>query len=133
MIVSRDVWERVGLLDERFFFGWEDADLCVRASKSGYRILYVPRSVVWHKGFGETKKQRLRGRPLYYATRGHFIFLAKHLTKRQLLTAGLHFVTAFPRAMWDYSRMTGQWKGPMYMLHAMFDAVRTTRAVRTRR
>lgn len=132
MLVARDVWERVGLLDERFFFGWEDADLCVRASKSGYRILYVPGSVVWHKAFGESKKERLRGRPLYYATRGHFIFLGKHFTKRQLVTAALHFVTGFPRAMWDYSRMTGQWKGPVYMFRALFDAVRTAGAVKAR-
>jgi len=125
MIISRDVLVNVGLLDERFFFGWEDADLCVRAAKRGYRVVYVPGSVVWHKGFGEIKRDRLKGQPLYYATRGQFIFLGKHFTKIQLVRSALHFITRFPRAMWDYSRITGQWNGPVYMFRAIFDSVRT--------
>jgi len=133
MLVSREVWESVGLLDERFFFGWEDVDLCVRAAKGGHRVVYAPRSVVWHKAFGQTKKRRLQGRPLYYATRGHFLFLRKHYNRAQLLSAGLHMVTGFPRAMWDYSRITGQWNGPMYMVRALLDSVRMPRARHTRR
>jgi GT2 family glycosyltransferase len=133
MLVPRAVWDSVGLLDERFFFGWEDVDLCVRASTSGFWILYAPRAVIRHKGFGERKKDRLKGMPLYYATRGHLIFIGKHFTRRQLATAGLHFITGFPRAIWDYSRMTGQWTGALYMFRALFDAVRTTGAMRARR
>ena len=133
MLVSRSVWERVGLLDERFFFGWEDADLCVRAAKAGFRVLYVPGSFIWHKGFGERKKKRLSGRPLYYATRGHFIFLGKHFSRWQLVSASLHLLTGFPKAMWDYSRFTGQWKGPMYMCRAAYDAVTATARARARR
>jgi GT2 family glycosyltransferase len=121
MIVSRDVLEDVGLFDERFFFGWEDADLCVRAAQKGHRVVYIPGSVVWHKGFGEEKKERLKGKPLYYATRGHFIFIGKHFNRKQILSSGLHFITRFPRAMWDYSRITGQWIGPIYMFRAVFD------------
>ena len=124
MTVSREVLEDVGLFDERFFFGWEDADLCVRAAQKGYRIVYIPGSVVWHKGFGEEKKERLKGKPLYYATRGHFIFIGKHFNRKQVLSSGLHFITRFPRAMWDYSRITGQWIGPMYMFRAVFDYIK---------
>ena len=68
--------------------------------------------------------------PLYYAARGHLIFMGKHFTRQQLAAAGLRYVAGFPRAVWDYSRITGQWTGPLYMLRALFDAVRTIRTGR---
>ena len=119
MFVRRDVLENVGLLDERFFFGWEDVDLCVRAARGGYKIVHVPGPGIWHKGWGVDKQERLKGRPLYYATRGHFIFMDKHFTKTQMVSSGLHFALRFPRIVWDYSRITDQKKAPIYMLWAI--------------
>jgi len=124
MVISRDLLQAIGMLDEKFFFGWEDADLCVRATRSGYKVLYVPGSGIWHKGWGASKKERLKGRPLYYATRGHFIFIDKHFTKLQMLSCGLYFIIRFPKIAWDYSRITGQWKGLIYILQAVFDYLR---------
>jgi len=124
MVISRDLLQAIGMLDEKFFFGWEDADLCVRATRSGYKVLYVPGSGIWHKGWGGSKKERLKGRPLYYATRGHFIFIDKHFTKLQLVSSGLYFVVRLPKIVWDYSRITGQWKAPIYILRAVFDYLR---------
>lgn len=124
MVISRDLLQAIGMLDEKFFFGWEDADLCVRATRSGYKVLYAPGSGIWHKGWGGSKKERLKGRPLYYATRGHFIFIDKHFTKLQMLSCGLYFIIRFPKIAWDYSRITGQWKGPIYILQAVFDYLR---------
>lgn len=124
MFISREVLESVGMFDERFFFGWEDVDLCVRAARRGYKVLYVPGSKIWHKGFGDVKRERLKGLPLYYATRGHFIFMDKHFSRLELLSSGLHYAVRFPRFVWDYGRMTGQWKAPGYVLWAMWDFLR---------
>ena len=121
MLIAREVLEDVGLLDERFFFGWEDADLCIRAGRRGYKVLYVPGAEISHKGFGVTKRERLRGKPLYYAARGHFIFMDKHFSRRQLLSSGWYFVTRFPRFALDYARITRQWQAPLYILRALFD------------
>ena len=122
MFITRDLLQSIGMFDERFFFGWEDADLCVRTSKSDYRIFYVPTSKVWHKGwFGDAKRKRLKGRPLYYATRGSFIFREKHFTKQQRQTAWLHFIVHFPKFVWDYSRILDHWKSPIYIVWAIFD------------
>ena len=124
MVVSRKVLENVGLLDERFFFGWEDVDLCVRAARSGYEIVFVPGSEIWHRGFGIGKRDRLKGLPLYYATRGQLIFMDKHFTRSQLMSAGLHFAVKFPKFAWDYARITAQWKAPLYILRALADFLR---------
>jgi GT2 family glycosyltransferase len=39
----------VGMLDERFFILWEEADWCFRAKKAGFRCLFVPEAKVWHR------------------------------------------------------------------------------------
>ncbi len=49
MLVRREVIERVGKLDEGYFIYGEDADWCLRASRAGYRLFYVPSSMIWHK------------------------------------------------------------------------------------
>jgi GT2 family glycosyltransferase len=49
MLVRREVIERVGKLDEKFFIYGEDADLCLRASRAGYELVYAPSSMIWHK------------------------------------------------------------------------------------
>ncbi len=115
MFVSRDVLQTVGMLDERFFFGWEDVDLCVRAARKGFKVLYVPESRIWHKGFGIDKRDRLMGKPVYYGTRGQFLFMDKHFTKPRLAVAWLYFAVTFPRFVWDYSRILHQWKVTLYI------------------
>lgn len=49
MMVKREVFEKVGLLDEKFFAYLEDVDFCLRAKNHGYKLLYKPSSIVWHK------------------------------------------------------------------------------------
>ena len=39
----------IGLLDDDFFFSFEDIDLAWRAQLAGWRCLYVPTAVVYHK------------------------------------------------------------------------------------
>jgi len=116
LFVSRDVLQAVGLLDERFFFGWEDVDICVRAARKGFKVLFVPESRIWHKGFGIDKRDRLMGMPVYYATRGQFLFMDKHFTKPRLVVAWLYFAATFPKFARDYSRILNQWKVPFYIL-----------------
>ncbi len=52
MIVRRKVIEQVGTFDSDFFTYYEDTDLCWRIRLAGYKILYVPTSIVYHKGSG---------------------------------------------------------------------------------
>ncbi len=45
----RTMLEQIGFLDERFYFSCEDVDLGWRAHLGGWRVLYVPSAVVYHK------------------------------------------------------------------------------------
>jgi GT2 family glycosyltransferase len=45
----RTMLEQVGLLDEGFFFSCEDVDLAWRGQLAGWRCIYAPRAIVYHK------------------------------------------------------------------------------------
>ncbi len=49
MLIKREVFERVGFLDEKYFMYFEDADLSLRVRRRGWRVLFVPQSRIWHK------------------------------------------------------------------------------------
>src|SRR4030042_2665290 len=41
MFVKREVFERIGFFDERYFLYWEDTDFSQRAKRAGYKIIFV--------------------------------------------------------------------------------------------
>ena len=45
----RAMLDQIGLLDEAFFFSCEDLDLAWRAQLAGWKCVYTPRAVVYHK------------------------------------------------------------------------------------
>ena len=48
MIVRREVFEAVGLLDEGYFMYFEEVDFCHRARRAGWPCWYVPAARVVH-------------------------------------------------------------------------------------
>ncbi|WP_460943206.1 glycosyltransferase [Okibacterium endophyticum] len=49
MFVRRDVFDRLGGFDEKFFMFFEDVDFGWRLNLLGYRFAYEPRSIAFHK------------------------------------------------------------------------------------
>jgi hypothetical protein len=49
MLVKKDVFLEMGGFDDDFFAYFEDTDFCWRAWLYGYKVIYVPTSVVYHK------------------------------------------------------------------------------------
>lgn len=54
MMISKAVIEKVGFLDEKYYLYLEDLDFCLRAKRVGFRLLYYPKSVVWHLNAGSS-------------------------------------------------------------------------------
>jgi GT2 family glycosyltransferase len=48
MMVRREAYEGVGGMDERFFLYFEDVDWCYRMKKHGWKVYYVPSSIMKH-------------------------------------------------------------------------------------
>lgn len=72
MLIRKEVFEKVGFFDERYFLYLEDVDLCQRAKLAGFKILYIPRAVLWHLNAGSSAV----GGSLhdYYLTRNRLLF-----------------------------------------------------------
>lgn len=77
LCVKREVVEKIGLLDPRFFAYYEDTDWCVRAVKAGYLCAYVPSSRVWHRV--SSTLTPASPQVTYYMTRNQLLFLSKHV------------------------------------------------------
>jgi GT2 family glycosyltransferase len=75
-LVRRQVWEKLGGMDERFFFFLEETDFCLRARQAGYATVHLPRVRVWH-GQGQTAKQDLAAARIEY-WRSRYAYFAKH-------------------------------------------------------
>ncbi len=48
MYITRDVLDRVGLLDEQYSMGYEDVDYCLRVWQAGYQVIYAPSAQLHH-------------------------------------------------------------------------------------
>jgi GT2 family glycosyltransferase/glycosyltransferase involved in cell wall biosynthesis len=48
MYVTRELIERIGLLDERYPMAYEDVDWCLRAWQAGFRVMYFPAASLIH-------------------------------------------------------------------------------------
>ncbi len=76
LLIKREVVEKVGLMDERFFLLFEEADWNQRVKEQGYKILYIPFSKVWHKvssAIGADSPSYY-----YYLIRNSLLFTLKH-------------------------------------------------------
>lgn len=80
-MVRRSAFERLGLLDERFFIWFEEVDFCKRVVDAGFGVMYTPEACVIHHGgesFGQVfgpKKQRYFNDSLLKYIRKHHGFV----------------------------------------------------------
>lgn len=77
LMVRTDIYKKVGGLDENFFAHMEEIDLCWRILLSGYEIMSVPESVVYHLGGGSLPPSDPR--KTYLNFRNNLLMLHKNL------------------------------------------------------
>lgn len=76
MLVTKEVFERVGIMDPNYFVYFDDSDFCLRAHRAGIRLVYCPNTRVFHKVsslIGHRSDTSIR-----YVTRNHIFFVLKH-------------------------------------------------------
>ncbi len=49
MLVRRSFFDRLGGFDSRLPLGYEDVEICWRAGIQGWKIIYVPAAICWHR------------------------------------------------------------------------------------
>jgi len=94
--IKREVFEKVGLFDEKYFLYYEDNDLSQRIKKAGFAIYYQPKAFLWHLNAGSAGGS---GSSLqdYYITRNRLLFgfkFASFKTKLALIKESLRLMLA---------------------------------------
>jgi len=76
MVVRRKAIVDVGLLDERFFLFWEDADWCKRMWEAGWKVVYYPQAIVKHLVGGSSQRSHFRSTVEFH--KSAYRLFAKH-------------------------------------------------------
>jgi len=103
MSFRHEVLLKSGGFDENYetFFRGDDTDVCLAVKKLGYKIIYEPRAIVWHKALGIFSYSANEW--VYKYARGSTYFYFKNLFPDAKLYLPLFFLNLFfpPR---DYVR-----------------------------
>ncbi len=132
LLVSREAWEKVGGFDPNFFFGGEDADLCLRVWEAGFEVLCEPRALLIHQAGQSLEREPKRKVLFYYQKRLYYAH--KHFSRMQygivwLVSAVelaakwvVGFFLSFFNQRWKEKRrgyagalfllLSGRWKNP---------------------
>jgi GT2 family glycosyltransferase len=97
-VFRKNIWVELGGMDEKLLspFYWEDIDLCYRALKRGYKLLWEPNGLVEHHhestigGMPKSKVARIR-------ERNQLLMLWKNITSSNLIRK--HIVGIFKRLL----------------------------------
>lgn len=65
LLIPRKVLKKTGLFDEDFFIFFEETDLCFRIWLAGYKVIYEPKSVIYHVVGGDTTDKYKYERRIY--------------------------------------------------------------------
>lgn len=105
MLVRREVFEQIGLLDENYFMYYEEVDFCRRAANAGWACWYEPASRVVHlvgQASGVTDTKQRRRRPAYWFNSRRRYFLQHH---GKLYTLATDATWALAYALWRCRRL----------------------------
>ena len=116
-LMRRTTLEQVGLFDEEFWQCNEDVDWCYRARRAGWRIVYVDRAAILHKGGSSADVSY--GKIFSY---GYFIGRNAFFFARKYGTVGQRVRLTFAMLVGVIGRL-GVFAG-----HNLVDAIRKERA-----
>ncbi len=78
LFIQKELFQKLNGFDENFFMYFEDIDLCKRAKKSGYKIIYYPEFIVKHFG-GKSFENKKEQKKIYYTSQDYYF--QKHFGK----------------------------------------------------
>ncbi|MCU1255204.1 MAG: putative glycosyltransferase (family 2) [Candidatus Angelobacter sp.] len=116
-LIKADVVRRIGLLEEVYFHFYEDIEWSLRALKAGYKEMYVPTAVIWHKEHYVTNKNQGNGFIEFYLARNSIIFVRKHVPlrlwpfKMPFFGAWMIYRTLVFAYRWNWEKVLSLYKG----------------------
>lgn len=79
-LINSNVFRKIGLMNEKYFLYLEDLDFSLRAKKSGFKIKFIPSSMMYH----HNAKSSSVGSPIqdYFITRNRIYFALNYASLR---------------------------------------------------
>lgn len=96
-LISKGVFDDVGLLPEQYFLYYEDTHFCIKAREAGYKIVTLLDESVSHRRSNSNASPTM----LYYTTRNRLLF-AEELDR----IYSLHFILSY--LYWVIHRLAGR-------------------------
>ena len=85
MAIKREVFEKIGFLDPKFFAYFEDVDFCIRVWKhTDFKIEYVPQALIYHKFSASVPGESFLKR--YLILKNQYRIFFKHFPLFKMLT-----------------------------------------------
>ncbi|XRO76035.1 glycosyltransferase family 2 protein [Methanocaldococcus sp. 28A] len=80
MLIKKDIFWKVGFLDNNFFAYWEETDFCYKSRRMGYKLKVVPIAEIWHKtGSNNPSEKRISTFATYLFARNAIYFIRNNL------------------------------------------------------
>jgi GT2 family glycosyltransferase len=99
--IRKDIVNKIGLFDKDYFIYHEDVDLSWRVRLAGYKIMYVPTSIIYHYF-----KFKRRPQKMYLLERNRFMTVFKNYSSRSFLLV-LPMLIMFEAPIFLYSIANG--------------------------
>ena len=95
LFVKREVFEKIGLLEPKFFLIWEEADFCFHARRVGFETRFCPDAKLWHK----VSASFVGGKPhsTYFWWRNRLLWIERNCTGKEKFF--LRFGVLLPEVM----------------------------------
>jgi len=90
LLIRKEVFERIGMMDYRYFTYVEDTDFCYRAKRAGLKLMYLPAATLLHKAHSLTGGLA-SDFMMRYTTRNRVYFMLKHFGPWR----GLYYIPAY--------------------------------------
>jgi hypothetical protein len=84
IMVRKDLLDKIGLFDPKFFLYFEEKDLCLRLKKAGWRVYFTPQASVMHYIAEASKLNKKYA--LFHRYRSMVYFYRKHYNRNILIS-----------------------------------------------
>lgn len=82
VVIKKEIFEKIGLLDEKYFSYHEDSDFCLRARLQNYKMLVTKAAIVHHAYKFPTKKNKQR---YFWMEKNRFYLVTKFYKRKTLV------------------------------------------------
>lgn len=89
----------IGLFDEDFFLYYEDVDVSFRAQLAGWKVVYTPKAIGYHKQGAASNK--VPGLALRHTFKNLPLLFIKNVPTKLLLPIGIRFYFAYFLIFWN--------------------------------